>query len=66
MAPKYMEQFSGEYEDYLEANYPFSVKVEIQLSVHDLMGIHRDWYGDNPWISSGKSNKDFEKVQNTT
>lgn len=45
-----MKNYSPEYSDFYSANYPFSVKAEIELSVYDLMAIHRDWYGENPWL----------------
>jgi dipeptidase len=40
-----------EYDNIYDANYPFSVKPDKKLSVFDIMGIHRDWYGENPWLN---------------
>ena len=33
------------------ADYPFSVKTEKKITAFDLMAIHRDWLGVNPWLT---------------
>jgi len=62
MAPSL--NLNPEYEDPIKSKpYPFSVKPERLLTPFDLMAIHRDWYGQNPWWVAGG---DDEKLNTTT
>ena len=57
-----MSNYQSEYDDIYSANYPFSVRPERNISVYDLMAIHRDWYGSNPWLN----NYTFSNSENET
>ena len=50
-----MSNYSSEYSNFFEANYPFSIKPERLINEADLRGIHRDYYGPNPWLNITES-----------
>lgn len=52
MAPSLMSNFGPYYTDVFEANYPWSVRPEIDIDEHVFYGIHRDYYGENPWLGA--------------
>ena len=50
-----MKNYSPEYTNFYDANYPFSVKVERLFSENDIRGIYRDYYGENTTLKITES-----------
>ena len=50
-----MASHSPYYSSIFEANYPWSLKPEIEIDEKVLLGLHRDYYGKNPWLEGSHS-----------
>lgn len=49
------------YSELLSA-YPFSLPTSKKITSEDLMGVHRDWFGNNPWLSNNETTEfDLQK-----
>jgi dipeptidase len=56
LSPELSLTLSPTYSDLL-TSYPFSLPTKKSISAQDLIGVHRDWFGNNPWLANNETSE---------